>query len=62
MEEGDAATACFRYATRRRRREGELWWMREHGGESKKEKDMSTGKIGKGRLWMYSGEWKVRVT
>lgn len=67
MEEGDAATAFFRYATRRRRREGELWWMREHGGESKKEKDMSTGKIGRGRgtmdvQWRVEGEGDVRAS
>ena len=51
MDEGDATTARFRHATKQRGRERkashELWWMREHGGESKKE-DMSTGKIGKG--------------
>ena len=53
MDEGDATTARFRHATRQQGCEKtashELcqWWMREHGGESKKE-DMSTGKIGKG--------------
>ena len=41
--------------------------MREHGGESKKEKDMSTGKIGRGRgtmdvQWRVEGEGDVRAS